>query len=74
MSHTAASLMPAPAPDAPAEIQMDFLQQQLDCIDVDWPILDGLMLLGSGTHQRFQGGALLHACVCCAGGNTVTAA
>ena len=53
---------------------MDFLPQQLDCIGVDWPILDGLVLLGSGTHQRLQGGALLHACVCCAGENTVTAA
>ena len=67
LSHTAASLMPPPASDAPAQVHMDFLHQQLDSIGVERPILDGLLLLGSGTHQRLQGGVLLHACVRCAG-------
>ena len=48
---------------------MDFLQQQLDCIGLERPILNGLLLLGSGTHQRLQGGALLHACGRCSGGS-----
>ena len=48
---------------------MDFLHQQLDCIGLEMPILNGVLLLGSGTHQRLQGGALLHAGGFCAGGS-----
>ena len=58
LSHTAAALMPPPVAGAPVEAHMDFLQQQLDCIGVERPILDGLLLLGDGGHQRRQGGAL----------------
>lgn len=59
LAHTVGAPMPPPALSAPVEDHMDFLQQQLDSIGVDRPILDGLLLLGDGGHQRLQGGALL---------------
>ena len=62
LQHTATALMPPPAAGAPVESHMDFLQQQLDCIGVEMPILNGLLLLGSSGNQRLQGGALLYAC------------
>jgi hypothetical protein len=58
MSHTATVLRPPPAADAPAEEKMEFLQQQLDSIGMERPILNGLLLLGSGVKERLQGGVL----------------
>ena len=50
--------MDPPAAEAPVEDHMDFLQQQLDSIGMERPILNGLLLLGSSGYQRLQGGTL----------------
>lgn len=47
--------MEPPAEDATPDQRKDFVQYQLDCIGSDRPILDGLLLLGSGGHERLQG-------------------
>ena len=56
IEHTAAPLLPPPSCNAPLTHRVDFLQQQLDSIGTDTPILDGLVLLGSGYNERLQGG------------------
>jgi hypothetical protein len=54
------TVLPAPPPrHATVEQKMEFLQQQLDSIGRERPILSGLLLLGSGVKDRLQGGALL---------------
>ena len=58
LSHTVAAQMDPPAAEAPVEDHMDFLQQQLDSIGMERPILNGLLLLGSSGYQRLQGGTL----------------
>ena len=64
----ASEAMPAPAQeppdikppgkDASKNEKMDFLHHQLDSLGTQTPILDGLVLLGSGGYERLQGGAL----------------
>jgi hypothetical protein len=60
MSYAEATQMRAPDGNASLEEKMDFLQQQLDCVGTERPILDGLVLLGNGINERLEGGALLH--------------
>lgn len=57
MSQTAAALLEPPTADATREDSIDFLHQQLDSIGAQRDILEGLVLLGSGSHERLQGGA-----------------
>ena len=57
MVHTVVPLPHAPPENAPIEYKMDFLHRQLDEIGMDHAILNGLVLLGGGGHQRLQGGA-----------------
>ena len=49
-----------PAEAASVDERIDFLHQQLDSIGGDADVLNGLVLLGSGTHERLQGGAANH--------------
>ena len=58
MVQTAATLLSPPAQNSPIDQKMDFLQQQLDSIGTETPILDGLVLLGKGDNDRLQGGML----------------
>lgn len=46
------------ASDLPTRQLMDFLHQQLDSLGVETPILNGLVLLGNGIKERFQGGTI----------------
>ena len=54
------SLLHPPAEAASVDERIDFLHQQLDSIGGDADVLNGLVLLGSGTHERLQGGAANH--------------
>ena len=58
LSHTVATQMAPPAVGAPVEDLLEFLQQQLNAVGMETPILDGLLLLGSSGHQRLQGGTV----------------
>jgi hypothetical protein len=64
MSHTGASLLPVPAADASISQRLDFMHQQLDSLGMEVEALPGLVLLGSGVEERFQGGAVTCGCYC----------
>jgi hypothetical protein len=57
LSHTAAEMPPPPSAQASVEERIEFLNQQLDSIGMEKPVLNGLQLLGSGRNQRLLGGA-----------------
>lgn len=52
------ALLAPPARNASIEDKMDFLHQQLDSIGTEREILNGLVSLGSGGHDRLQGGVV----------------
>jgi hypothetical protein len=56
--YTAASLLPLPSATASSSEKMAFMHQQLDSMGNDAEILPGLIMLGSGSKERLQGGAL----------------
>ena len=59
LTHTAVAgggLLEPPTDGASHDGRVDFLHQQLDCIGTETDVLNGLVLLGGGTHERLQGG------------------
>lgn len=62
LPRTAGPLMSRPAPNAPVDVKIDFLQQQLDQLGVEQPILGHLVLLGRGSNLRLQGGMIHNVC------------
>lgn len=66
------SVLPVPGQGAPKDQLMDFLHNQLDCIEAigrkgrQAELLEGLHMSGSGPHDRLEGGVhrmhLPHAC------------
>jgi hypothetical protein len=59
-------VMSPPDKSADTDTLFTWVHYQLDCIGRDRDILDGLLLLGDGFHERLQGGLMLlqHSCQC----------